>query len=843
MRESEVHTLSAQARHRAVILLVATAVVVPAVALALHQVELGSNLADIVAVILALLALVIGRRQRSASKAELRERLHTEMESVLYRDAQVHGLLRPELLPMRLLDRDGNDVWRDADGPVWTASEFQSHATGLVTGGTPGRMIVYGPPYGGKSTMALMMALGLLSEGRLPLLLNGSSWDPVRDSFADWFDKEVSSVLGPAYEYEGNLYHVLGHETHTVVIIDDFDALAAHAGQAVKWLEQDALHNRPLILFARSGTIDPSVLPAGYAVRTLAPPKPDLLRKHLRQLVGKPAADGKWRPVLSRINRRQDNDVTALLSVPLFLSLARQVCGDPGSGLDPGRLVALVDEHGRTSAEDLLLDEHVAMATSTAPYPGLRLQLDTPRGRWWLHNLAVMLRERKDRRLAWWELHTAIPAVVPMLATALVLLPAYQLALVMPLGLTRGLAIGLAAGVIMGLLRGVTPDARSIAVAGLTATAGVLGIGLFSLTPAQAAGDAVELGTAFTLTLACRPLLIRRRVLRLPLPGGRGWDVAGRVVATGAVALVACGSALACVVAGGLGAEHKLGGGFWPILVSMATGVGIATMAGRMMAADLSAPPVPCRLAPRVRGLLGSPLPYLLKAFPPVVLIGVMAGLTGIWRVNGMAYGVQIMIVFGLVLGVPIALVVGTVNWLTQPLPGEPAAAARTIRRGDRWAALGCVTAVALVAAAGIMVLRGHGHSLIKTVEKESGNFSVQPWQGILFGLTLGVVLASLHTAWPAVTVGQLWLAARGKLPWRTVTFLEELHTRRLLRRTGPYYQFTYDRLADVLLRCVDTGADPYDHRTVRLLVAGSPRDRRTHDGGERMARDGGAGR
>ncbi|MET8988204.1 hypothetical protein ABZW49_22380 [Nonomuraea wenchangensis] len=794
--------MSAKARRWVKILLLVTAAVAIAVAVALQKIDMMDGLAGIAALFLTLLGFVTSPRQRPVSTADLCERLRTELESVLNRDAQVRGLLRPELLPVRLLDRNGRDAWRGAGGPVWTASEFQRHAAGLVTGAAPGRMIVYGPPSSGKSTMALMMALGLLSEGYVPLLLKGSSWDPERDSFADWFDTEVSSVLGPAYECKGNLYEMLGPKAHIVVMIDDFEALAAHAEQAVKRLERDALHSRPLILFARSGTIDPSVLPARYTVRTLAPPKPDLLRKHLRQLVGRSAADGRWRPVLHRINRRQDDDVTALLSTPLFLGLARQVCDDLGSGLDPGELVTLVDEHGRASAEERLLNEHVTMAISTAPYPGLRLRLDTPRGDRWLRNLAAMLRERKDRRMAWWELHTAIPPAVPTFATALVLSPAYQLALVMPLGLTRGLAIGLAAGVIMGLLRGVTPDARSVVIAGLTATAGVLGIGLLTLSPAQAAGDAVELGTAFTLTLACRPLLIRRHVLRLPLPGGRGRNVAGRVVATGAVALVACGSALACLVADGLGAEHVLGGGFQPILVSMATGVGIATMAGRMMAVDLSAPPVPCRLAPRVRGLLGSLLPYLLKAFPPVVLIGVMAGLTGIWRVDGAAYGVQIMIVFGLVLGVPIALVVGTVNWLTQPLPSEPAASARTIRRGDRWAALGCVAAVALVAAAGIMVLRGPGQNLIKTVEDQSGGFSVQPWQGVLFGLTLGVVLASLHTAWPAVTVGQLWLAARGKLPWRTVTFLEELHTRRLLRRTGPYYQFTHDRLADVL----DTG-------------------------------------
>ncbi|MEU6717322.1 hypothetical protein ABZ897_38155, partial [Nonomuraea sp. NPDC046802] len=83
-----------------------------------------------------------------------------------------------------------------------------------------------------------------------------------------------------------------------------------------------------------------------------------------------------------------------------------------------------------------------------------------------------------------------------------------------------------------------------------------------------------------------------------------------------------------------------------------------------------------------------------------MLLIGVMAGATGMWR-QDVPYGVQIMIVFGFVLGLPIALVVGTVNWLTQPLPDTSAATARTIQRNDRWAAVSSIAAVALVATAG----------------------------------------------------------------------------------------------------------------------------------------------
>ncbi|RBQ19384.1 hypothetical protein DP939_15805 [Spongiactinospora rosea] len=782
-------------RGSAAVILLVTGIGGIAVALALRLVDQASGIADTVGVLITALAFLYSRRPDPVSPETLIQHLRAETLGALRHDAQERGLLRPELLPVRLRSRNGDDAWPEPRAAVWSATDFQDHAAGLVTA-TDGhrRLIVLGPAGAGKSTTAVMMALGLLARGYLPILLKATTWDPYHTAFADWVAKEVVLGRGVRYEHDRGLCQALSDHERTVFLIDGFDASTAHTRRALERLEKEAPHDRHLVLFARGDRI---AAPPHYTVHTLMPPKPKAVYKYLRQLAGRLETEDRWRPVLDRVRRGAPDEVTGLLSNPLFLSLARRACADAGDAdgdLDPGRLVALVMGKGRAAAEKRLLNEFVSTV--------MRGRFGTARARRWLGNLAAMLRRRVGGRVAWWQVYTEVPAAVPAVAAGLVLLPAYQLALVMPLGLTRGLAIGLAAGVVLGLLRGVRPSWRAIALAGITASAGVLGIGLAglpALIPADepvlpyVIGDTVELGTAFVLTLACRPLLIRRS----PLPVLTRLLVPGRVVAAFAVALVACGSASACLVAEWSGARFPLVGGFVAIVVSMGTGTGIATLAARVMAGDLAAPPMPARIVPRLTTALGSPLPYLLRAFPPTVLIGVMAGLTGMVRIS-LDYGMQIVIVFGLVLGVPVALVIGVLNWLAQPLEDPSAATATTIRRNDGLAAISCVVAIALAATAGILILQGPGQALIAEVQNAPG-FHVQPWQGVLFGLTLGVVLASLRTASPAVLVGHVWLAARSAFPWRMQRFLDTLHERGLLRNTGPYYEFSHTLLAEVL--------------------------------------------
>src|SRR5207244_3307474 len=54
---------------------------------------------------------------------------------------------------------------------------------------------------------------------------------------------------------------------------------------------------------------------------------------------------------------------------------------------------------------------------------------------------------------------------------------------------------------------------------------------------------------------------------------------------------------------------------------------------------------------------------------------------------------------------------------------------------------------------------------------------------------------------WVSYTVARTWLALRGRLPWRLMSFLDDAHRLGLLRQVGPYYQFRHADLQDRLAR------------------------------------------
>jgi hypothetical protein len=71
---------------------------------------------------------------------------------------------------------------------------------------------------------------------------------------------------------------------------------------------------------------------------------------------------------------------------------------------------------------------------------------------------------------------------------------------------------------------------------------------------------------------------------------------------------------------------------------------------------------------------------------------------------------------------------------------------------------------------------------------------------GLACGLMLGFTLSVLHLRWWWFTVARIWLAARGKLPWELMVFLEDARKLGVLRQAGAAYQFRHalvqDRLA-----------------------------------------------
>lgn len=80
-------------------------------------------------------------------------------------------------------------------------------------------------------------------------------------------------------------------------------------------------------------------------------------------------------------------------------------------------------------------------------------------------------------------------------------------------------------------------------------------------------------------------------------------------------------------------------------------------------------------------------------------------------------------------------------------------------------------------------------------------------WSGWLAALVAGVGCAvaggpaatMMFTAWAPYTVARVWLALRGKLPWRLMTFLSEAREAGVLHQSTSVYQFRHRLLRDQL--------------------------------------------
>lgn len=97
-------------------------------------------------------------------------------------------------------------------------------------------------------------------------------------------------------------------------------------------------------------------------------------------------------------------------------------------------------------------------------------------------------------------------------------------------------------------------------------------------------------------------------------------------------------------------------------------------------------------------------------------------------------------------------------------------------------------------------------------------------WATVVAGALVITVLHGItNTAWGRHTAARVVLAATGRLPWRTMAFLEDAHARGVLRQSGGVFQFRHARLQEHLLAEAPPARDgrvriPLGPRAFRLL-------------------------
>ena len=150
------------------------------------------------------------------------------------------------------------------------------------------------------------------------------------------------------------------------------------------------------------------------------------------------------------------------------------------------------------------------------------------------------------------------------------------------------------------------------------------------------------------------------------------------------------------------------------------------------------------------------------------------------------------LVILVLVLVVLVSSIGGLLRWLALPSDIAEAISPAPTLRADRSAAIFRGTAVSLlILVAVIILLKATGAAVEIRVTLASARITA-------CCVAMGLLAITLST-WLRFQAARTWLAARGRLPWRLMGFLNAAHTRGVLRQAGAAYQFRHVRLQERL--------------------------------------------
>ncbi len=776
--------------------------------------ELGDKTASIITAFLALLSLggaFTGFGGQGAGLTELTPRLRHETADRWGREAQQRNLLDLPLIPLPVIEIGGGGTSLGLPDPAvagsgTTAAAFQRAWADTVLQADGRRLVVTGGAGSGKTTLAVMLALGLAAHPGgpdqrplTPLLLSLFTWDPARTSFSRWVNDEVArsnpSVLAlePSAKH-GRVRELIG-SGDVVLILDGFDEIRRGASKdAATQIRKFVPSTAPLIILShhsRSGALRRIPYMRHLAIQPIGGDQSAAYLEVLSRPGGHVVDDiddfDNLPGLLADLrDQRAVNVLARSLSTPRSLRHAWASLAEGSASIADLRKIGASGDPAQMSI--YLAERQVAVQFA----PGSRFpMLRRGRALRWMAFIARQARMADSKSLPWWRLIDTVPGPVLPLLTAASAGPAYLLSLSMPVGLTRGLAIGCVVGLAATMLGGRRlPPLTSVAIFFLV-MALVWPIGLWQAGWRQATVDAVEVGLALSLTFDNLP--------RLFASGGKSrrcdsvaWSrrrsAAATVVAIGAV------TAITTSAAGHVIGYDDPDRGPLSLFIGVLFGVGVAVIAARsyVVSGNTTRPSTVRMSWRRRRGGLLAPL---LVSIMAATSIGVGGALGGGMR-NGFDYGLNVLVFFGVVIGLPVGLTGGFIKWLAAPpRHGERGPAADSSYLRERAVALTAAASVAVVSIGSLLLLEGPLSWMTELLSRESSAFHVAPVNGVLIGLTVGMIVAAAETAWPAFFIAHCWHAFRGRLPWRLHRFVDELHRAEVFRREGEIYRFREDAL------------------------------------------------
>ena len=643
------------------------------------------------------------------------------------------------------------------------------------------RLVVLGEPGAGKTILLVRLLLELLAPDRrkdggpVPILLPVASWNPAAEDLHSWIVRwlatDPAGLAGLAPD-AADMARQLLRAGLILPILDGFDEIPDEIrGFAIGKINEAIKPCPGLILSARTkayrdavqGEDGSKTVLAGAVGIELRPLDHSVVAEYLRESADSQDMATRWDVVIDTFNADDPPPVAQALTTPLMVTLARAIynrrdneCAEAVQ-LHPADLLNHESFSTREEVESYLLDKFIWAAYQPhldPSHPSRRHPWDYEQARRWLVFLARNQEAREDGSpdIAWWRLQKAAPGY--LVATAVAVTLGIVGAVGYPfVGLGGGLTVGLVIGIAVRRLR--TPGDRKV-IRGLIG--GLVG------------------------GLAASPIALA--VLPAGGPGNYSLEVYLSAGLGIGIAVAVLGDLIAGVVAGFTGGIawifYENAPVFGPVRTWVGTGSHIMNGIGIALWAILAIDLASHRKVPARR---------LRLSFP--------------WMACGLGCGLIMgFITFaqrGWPDGFPVAILAPAAGCLaggiakaaeSKPTSGTPPI---VVLRYDRSTFLGSWLAygVSLGLITGVtssLALGPTGHPAYGTA------------LGVSIGLSNviipGLGLAFIQAMWGTFTIARYWLALKGRLPWRLMTFLEDAHVNRgVFRQVGAVYQFRHIEL------------------------------------------------